>query len=313
MTQQPGASRLRLAFMGSPAFALPTLTAVIDAGHEVACVYAQPPRPAGRGRELRPCPVHAFALERGLEVRTPSSLKPEAEQAAFAALGCDAGVVAAYGLILPAAVIEAPRLGCYNVHASLLPRWRGAAPIQRAILAGDAETGVSIMRVEAGLDTGPVLLADRVPITAATTAGALHDMLAELGARLMIEALAGVAAGALTPQPQPADGVTYAAKIGPDDERLDWRRPAAELERAVRALAPSPGVWFEHGSERIKVLQARVVLQSGEPGTVLDDEPTVACGEQALALVRLQRPGRKPLDGRAFLRGYRLLPGTRLG
>lgn len=313
---QPGGQRLRLAFMGSPAFALPTLSALIDAGHEIACVYAQPPRPAGRGRALRPCPVHAFAAERGLEVRTPKSLKPQAEQAAFKDLGCDAGVVAAYGLILPAAVIAAPRLGCYNVHASLLPRWRGAAPIQRAILAGDAETGVSIMRVEAGLDTGPVLLAQSVPITAATTAGDLHDVLAELGARLMVEALAGVTEGRLTPQPQPDEGVTYAAKIGPDDERLDWRKPAIELERSVRALAPAPGVWFERGgedgAERIKVLQARVVAGSGEPGTVLDEEPTVACGEDALVLLRLQRPGRKPLDGRAFLRGYPLPPGTRL-
>ena len=246
-------------------------------------------------------------------MRTPKSLKAETEQAAFAELGCDAGVVAAYGLILPEAVIAAPRLGCYNVHASLLPRWRGAAPIQRAILEGDGETGVSIMRVEAGLDTGPVLLAETMPITATTTAGELHDALADLGARLMVEALAGVAAGALTPRPQPDQGVTYAAKIGPDDERLDWRKPAAELERAVRALSPSPGVWFEHAGERIKVLQARVTAAGGLPGTVLDEAPTVACGEGALALLRLQRPGRKALDGEAFLRGYPLPPGTRLG
>jgi methionyl-tRNA formyltransferase len=306
-------ARLRLVFMGSPSFALPTLAALIEAGHEIACVYTQPPRPAGRGRGTRPCPVHAFALDHGLEVRTPKSLKAEAEQAAFAELGCDAGVVAAYGLILPEAVIAAPRLGCYNVHASLLPRWRGAAPIQRAILEGDGNTGVSIMRVEAGLDTGPVLLAETVPITATTTAGELHDALAETGARLMVEALAGVAAGALIPRPQPDQGVTYAAKIGAEDERLDWRKPAAELERAVRALSPSPGVWFEHAGERIKVLQARVVAAGGLPGTVLDDAPTVACGEGAVALLRLQRPGRKPLEGQAFLRGYPLPPGTRLG
>lgn len=305
--------RLRLAFMGSPEFALPTLRALLEAGHDIACVYAQPPRPAGRGRELRPCPVHAFAAEQGLAVRTPKSLKNEDEQAAFVALGCDAAVVAAYGLILPTAVIEAPRLGCYNVHASLLPRWRGAAPIQWAILAGDAETGVSIMRVESGLDTGPVLLVGRVPITGTTTAGELHDTLAALGARLMVEALDGVAAGALAPQPQPDEGVTYAAKIGRDDERLDWTRSAAELERAVRALAPSPGVWFEHAGERIKVLQARVTAGHGEPGTVLDEVPCVACGEGALALLRLQRPGRTPLEGQAFLRGYPLPLGTRLG
>jgi methionyl-tRNA formyltransferase len=306
-------ARLRLVFMGSPSFALPTLAALIEAGHEIACVYTQPPRPAGRGRETRPCPVHAFALDHGLEVRTPKSLKAETEQAAFSELGCDAGVVAAYGLILPEPVIAAPRLGCYNVHASLLPRWRGAAPIQRGILEGDGETGVSIMRVEAGLDTGPVLLAETMPITATTTAGELHDALADLGARLMVDALAGVAAGALTPRPQPDQGVTYAAKIGPEDERLDWRKPAAELERAVRALSPSPGVWFEHGGERIKVLQARVIPAGGLPGIVLDEAPTVACGEGALALLRLQRPGRKALEGQAFLRGYPLPPGTRLG
>lgn len=309
----PSASPLRLVFMGSPAFALPALSALMEAGHQIACVYTQPPRPAGRGRDTRPCPVHAFALERGLEVRTPKSLKPQAEQAAFAALGCDAGVVAAYGLILPEAVIEAPRLGCYNVHASLLPRWRGAAPIQRAILAGDRETGVSIMRVEAGLDTGPVLLTGTVPIEDTTTAGELHDALAELGARLMVEALAGVAAGALVARRQPDDGVTYAAKIGPADERLDWSRPAADLGRCVRALAPSPGAWFEHAGERLKVLAARVVPARGDPGTVLDEAPSVACGEGALVLLRVQRQGRKPLDGQAFLRGYPLPPGTRLG
>lgn len=306
---------LRLAFMGSPAFALPTLEAVLDAGHDVACVYAQPPRRAGRGRALRPCPVHAFAEERGIAVRTPKTLKGADEQAAFAALDLDAAVVAAYGLILPVGILAAPRLGCFNVHASLLPRWRGAAPIQRAILAGDRESGVSIMRVEAGLDTGPVLVRERVPISAGTTGGALHDALAALGARLMVEALAGVAAGTLREVPQPETGVTYADKINRDDERLDWRKPATDLERAVRALAPAPGVWFEHRGERIKVLEAAVVACGGRPapGTVVDDTPAVACGADALALRRLQRPGRKALDGPAFLRGYPLPPGTRLG
>jgi methionyl-tRNA formyltransferase len=304
---------LRLAFMGSPTFALPTLKALLDADHEVACIYAQPPRPAGRGRDERACPVHAFAVARGLPVRTPKSLKSADEQAQFAALGCDAAVVAAYGLILPAAVIAAPRLGCFNVHASLLPRWRGAAPIQRAILAGDTETGVSIMRVDEGLDTGPVLLVARVPITATTTGGELHDALAALGARLMVEALAGVAAGTLAPRPQPAIGVTYAAKIGREDERLDWTQPASALERAVRALSPAPGVWFEHAGERIKVLAAQTSMASGIPGTVLDGTPTIACGTGALALLRLQRPGRRPLEGAAFLRGYGLPQGARLG
>ncbi|MBL8660529.1 MAG: methionyl-tRNA formyltransferase [Rhodospirillales bacterium] len=304
---------LRLAFLGSPAFALPTLQALTDEGHEIACVYAQPPRPAGRGGSMRQCPVHAFAEAEGIAVRTPRSLKTPDEQALFAALALDAAVVAAYGLILPAAILDAPRLGCFNVHASLLPRWRGAAPIQRAILAGDAETGVSIMCVEPGLDMGPVLLTGRVPITATTTFGALHDTLAALGARLMVEALAGVAAGTLDGVPQPETGMTYAEKIGSADERIDWSRPAAVVDRSVRALSPAPGAWFEHNGERIKVLEARVIREGGAPGTVIDHAPAVACGVDALALLRLQRPGRKPLDGAAFLRGYPLPPGTRLG
>ena len=303
---------LRLAFMGSPAFSLPTLEALLDARHEVVCVYAQPPRPAGRGRALRPCPVHAFADEHSLPVRTPKSLRPAEDQAKFAELALDAAVVAAYGLILPTPVLAAPRLGCFNVHASLLPRWRGAAPIQRAILAGDRETGVSIMQVEAGLDTGPVLLAERLPISPTATGGELHDALAALGARLMVEALEGIADGRLHALPQPAAGVTYAEKIGSADERLDWSRPAEDLERAVRALSPAPGVWFEHDGERIKVREARVCEGDGLPGTVLDATPSIACGAGALALLRLQRPGRKPLDGATFLRGYPLPPGTRL-
>lgn len=316
---------LRLAFMGSPAFALPTLQALLDAGHHVVCAYTQPPRPAGRGRTLRQCPVQAFAEARGIAVHTPKSLRDADEQSRFAELALDAAVVAAYGLILPKAILAAPRLGCFNVHASLLPRWRGAAPIQRAILAGDAETGVSIMRVEAGLDTGPVLLTGRVPITSTTTGGALHDDLATLGAGLMVDALAGIAAGTLFEVPQPEIGVTYADKIGTDDERLDWSRPAAVLERSVRALAPTPGVWFEHQGERIKVLASQAVDgddppgsgpgtgPGAAPGTVIDTAPTVACGTGALALLRLQRPGRKPLDGATFLRGYPLPPGTCLG
>jgi len=303
---------LRLIFMGSPDFAVPVLAALIDAGHAIACVYAQPPRPAGRGHKERPAPVHAFAAERGLPVRTPVSLrKSEAEQDAFVALAADAAVTAAYGLILPKRVVEAPRLGCLNVHASLLPRWRGAAPIQRAILAGDGETGITIMRMDEGLDTGPILLTGRVPITPETTTGTLHDALAPLGARLAVEALAGLAEGRLQPVPQPAWGATYAAKLEPAESRLDWRQPAADLERRVRAFQPWPGAWFEAAGTRIKVLAARVEAVAGQaPGTILDDRLTVACGEGALRLERVQREGKGPADTAAFLRGFALPAGT---
>jgi methionyl-tRNA formyltransferase len=327
---------LRLVFMGSPAFALPALRALLDAGHEVLCVYAQPPRPAGRGHRPQRAPVHVLAEASGLPVRTPASLKSPEEQAAFAALAADAAVVAAYGLILPRPVLAAPRLGCFNIHSSLLPRWRGAAPIQRAILAGDTETGVTIMQMDPGLDTGPIVIQRHVPITAQTTAAGLHHTLAMLGAELIVEALDGIASGALTPKPQPPEGVTYAAKLERGEGHLDWSRPAATLERAVRALVPWPGTWFEHQGERIKVLDAAVVdgvaaadggsgaqAKDGgdEPGTVLrgsgsgagDAGLTVLCGEGALRLVRLQRPGRMPADAAEFLRGYPLTPGSRLG
>jgi len=306
--------RLRLIFMGSPDFAVPVLAALIDAGHEIACVYAQPPRPAGRGQKERPAPVHAFAAERGLPVRTPASLrKSEAEQQAFVELGADAAVTAAYGLILPKRVVEAPRLGCLNVHASLLPRWRGAAPIHRAILAGDRETGITIMRMDEGLDTGPILLTGRVPISPQTTAGELHDSLSQLGARLVVEALAGLAGGRMAPRPQPEEGVAYAAKLERGESRLDWRLTAADLERRVRAFQPWPGAWFEAGGTRIKVLAARVVADGDRPpGTVLDDAPTVACGEGALRLERVQREGKAPTDAAAFLRGFALPTGSRL-
>ena len=308
-------SRLRLVFMGSPDFAVPVLNALLDAGHEVAGVYSQPPRPAGRGHREHPCPVEALARRRGLAVRTPHTLKGEDEQRAFADLGADAGVVAAYGLILPRPVLEAPRLGCLNVHASLLPRWRGAAPIQHAILAGDAETGITIMAMDEGLDTGPVLLAEALPIGPATTAGALHDELAGLGARLIVEALDGLAAGTVTSHPQPPHGATYAGKLERADGRLDWRRPADELERRVRALNPWPGTWFEHGGERLKVLAAGLEAEAGggQPGTVLDDRLLVACASGALRLERLQRPGRAAAEAGDFLRGYPLAAGTRLG
>jgi len=302
----------RLVFMGTPDFALPTLAALRAAGHEIACVYCQPPRPAGRGQKPRPSPVQAAAEDAGLPVRAPASLKDADAQAAFAALGADAAVVVAYGLILPAAILAAPRLGCLNLHASLLPRWRGAAPIQRAIMAGDPETGVSIMRMEEGLDTGPVLLTERVPIGPDATAGALHDRLADLGARLMVRALAGLASGTLTPVPQPAAGATYAAKIDKAETRLDWRRPAAELDRQIRGLSPAPGAWFQRDGGRVKLLAARPLAESAgaAPGTVLADGATVACGAGALRLERVQPAGKGAMDAAAWLRGKPLAPGT---
>ena len=305
--------RLRLIFMGTPDFAVPALAALRDAGHEIAAVYSQPPRPAGRGHAERPSPVQTFAEAHGLPVQTPRTLRDPAAQADFAAFGADAAVVAAYGLILPQAVLDAPRLGCINIHGSLLPRWRGAAPIQRAILAGDDETGITIMQMDAGLDTGPMLLRESVPIGPRTTAGDLHDTLAEIGARLIVEAMKGVAAGSLKAEPQPAEGATYAAKLGRDEGRLDWTRPALELDRRVRALNPWPGTWFAHDDAKIKVLDAVAdPAAGGDPGTVLPGGLTIACGEGGLRLLRLQRAGRAPVDAEAFLRGYALAPGTRL-
>lgn len=314
MTDDPGL-RLRLAFLGSPDFAVPVLRALIDAGHDVACVYAQPPRPAGRGKRERPTAVQAAAEAAGIAVRTPRSLRGPDDQAAFAALGLDAAVVVAYGLILPQPILDAPRLGCINVHASLLPRWRGAAPIQRAIAAGDPETGVTIMQMDAGLDTGPMLLRRSVPIEPDTTGAGLHDALAAIGAELILPALAGLATGALVPEPQPDDGAVYAKKLERDEGRLDFARPAAELERLVRAFDPWPGAYFELGGERIKVLAARVLKVgrlANAPGTVLDNALTVACGEDALQPTRVQRAGRAPMDVLAFLRGFAVAPGTTL-
>jgi methionyl-tRNA formyltransferase len=301
---------MRLAFMGSPDFAVPALHALHAAGHEIAAVYCQPPRPAGRGQKETPCPVHRAALDLGLPVRTPARLKRDvAEHEAFAALGLDAAVVAAYGLILPKAMLEAPRRGCLNIHASLLPRWRGAAPIHAAILAGDAESGVTIMRMEEGLDTGPMLLKEATPISAETTVQALHDSLAEIGARLILRALAEDPPGI----PQPDEGVTYAPKLTKEDGRLDWTQDAATLERRVRALNPWPGTFFGHGGEQVRVLAARVEPGAGAPGTVLDDAALIACGAGALRLTRLQRPGRAPLPADAFLRGCALPRGSVLG
>jgi methionyl-tRNA formyltransferase len=301
---------MRLAFMGSPDFAVPALRALHGAGHEIAAVYCQPPRPAGRGQRETPCPVHRAALELGLPVRTPARLKRDAaEHEAFAALGLDAAVVAAYGLILPKAMLDAPRRGCLNIHASLLPRWRGAAPIHAAILAGDAESGVTIMRMEEGLDTGPMLLKEATPIGPQTTVQELHDRLAAIGARLILRALAEDPPAV----PQPEEGVTYAPKLTKEDGRLDWTQDAAALERRVRALNPWPGTFFTHGGEQIRVLAAHPEPGSGAPGTVLDDAGLIACGSGALRLARLQRPGRAPQPADAFLRGYPLPRGRVLG
>ncbi len=299
--------------MGSPAFAVPALQALHDAGHTIAAVYSQPPRPAGRGRSVTPSPVHAAALSLGLPVRTPARLRTDAEQhAAFAALDLDAAVVAAYGLILPPAMLDAPRRGCLNIHASLLPRWRGAAPIQAAVLAGDTETGITIMQMDPGLDTGAMLLQGRLPIGPRTIAAELHDSLAALGATLILQTLQNPPAA--TPQPQ--EGATYAAKLTRDSGRLDWTQPAAQLDRQVRGLTPWPGTWAMLGHEVLpevlKVLRAEPAAGAGPPGTVLDSALLVACGEGALRLLRVQRPGRAPMDTEALLRGFAIPPGTRL-
>ncbi len=299
---------MRLCFMGTPDFSVPILAALIEAGHDVACVYSQPPRPAGRGHKEQLTPVHAFAQGRGIEVRTPKSLKGEAEQQAFRDLGLDVAVVAAYGLILPKAVLDAPRLGCLNVHASVLPRWRGAAPIQRAILAGDAETGVTIMQMDVGLDTGDMLLVEKVAITGQTNASLLHDQLAGLGARMIVDALARY--DRLPHVRQPEDGVTYAHKLAKEEGRLDWSRPAVELERQVRGLNPWPGVWCELAGERLKVLAAEVAAGTGTPGTALDDTLAVACGDGALRLTRVQRAGKAPMAAAELLRGFAVPKGS---
>jgi methionyl-tRNA formyltransferase len=293
---------------------VPSLLALADAGHEIAWVYTQPPRPAGRGHKETPSPVHRLAEDKGWAVRTPASLDDGQVQADFAELDLDAAVVVAYGLILPKPILAAPRLGCLNVHASLLPRWRGAAPIQRAILAGDRESGVTIMQMDEGLDTGAILLRDAVPIGPETTATALHDTLAALGARLIVRALADLAAGRLEPVAQDDGAATYAAKLSRAEGRLDWRRPASDLVRQVRALTPWPGAFAALPGDggQLKVLAAEVVDQpvSADPGTLLDESLTVACGEGALRLVRVQRPGKQPLGGTELLRGLRLAPGT---
>lgn len=303
---------LRIAFMGTPDFSVPTLSMLIDSPHEVVAVYSQPPRPAGRGQALRASPVHLCAEQHGIPVYTPATLKTAESQAQFAALTPDLAVVVAYGLILPEAILSVPRLGCVNVHASLLPRWRGAAPIQRAILAGDSETGVTLMQMDAGLDTGAMLAVRHVPIGPDTTASSLHDELAALGASSLHDLLPALAAGAVRAEPQPANGVTYAHKLERKEGLLDWRLSAEALDRQVRALNPWPGVRFVHGKEEVKLLSARPVAGEGEPGALIDAPLTVACGFGALRVERLQRPGRGPVDAAGFVNGARLQIGDRL-
>jgi methionyl-tRNA formyltransferase len=303
---------LDLIFMGTPDFAATILAALIGAGHRIRAVYTQPPRPAGRGHRLLPSPVEALAGRHGIRVRCPATLRDPATQDEFAATPADAAVVAAYGLILPAAILGAPRHGCLNVHASLLPRWRGAAPIQRAILAGDPATGITIMQMDEGLDTGPILLQEAMPIAPETNSGELSERLAALGARLISDALDGVAGGTLLARPQPRDGVTYAAKLRREEGQLDWRLSALALERQVRAFDPWPGAYFGGRGERLRVLTAEADPRSAAapPGTVLDERLSVACGEGVLRPLKLQRPGRSALDTAAFLRGFALPPGT---
>ncbi len=292
---------MKIVFMGTPEFAVPALRALVAAGYDVVCVYTQPPRPAGRGKKDRPTPVHLLADELGIPVRHPKSLKSEDRQAEFAALGADVAVVVAYGLILPDAVLKAPKYGCLNIHASLLPRWRGAAPIHRAVMAGDTETGIGIMQVEAGLDTGPVLLEGRMPIAAGDTTGDLHDRLARMGADLIVESLGRI--DGLDPVPQSPEGVTYAQKIDKAEARIDWTRPAEEVDRQIRGLSPFPGAWTTADGERIKLLRSRVVDGAGTPGEHLGGF-RIACGEGAVEVTEAQRPGKAAMDREAFLRGF---------
>jgi methionyl-tRNA formyltransferase len=293
---------MRVVFMGTPDFSVPVLDA-LHRDHEVVAVYCQPPRPAGRGKKDRPSPVQTRAEALGLPVRHPLNFKADAERAAFAALNADIAVVVAYGLILPQAVLDAPRHGCLNIHASLLPRWRGAAPIHRAIMAGDAETGVCIMQMEAGLDTGPVLLREATPIGATETTGQLHDRLSAMGARLILAALDRIET--LTPQPQPETGVTYAQKIDKAEARVDWTRPAPELVRQINGLSPFPGAWCEINGERVKLLRAALAEGHGAPGQVLGGF-TIACGSGALDILNAQREGKKPMPASEVLKGLAL-------
>ncbi|HTT48778.1 MAG TPA: methionyl-tRNA formyltransferase [Pseudolabrys sp.] len=303
---------MRLIFMGTPDFAVPTLIELAARGHEIAAVYTRAPKPAGRGMALQPTPVEREARRLSLAVLTPKTLKTEAAQAEFRAHNADAAAVVAYGLILPKPILEAPRLGCFNVHASLLPRWRGAAPINRAIMAGDAETGVTIMRMDEGLDTGAMAMAERIAIGPDMTAGDLHDALTRLGADLMARALAAVERGSLALTPQPAQGVTYAAKIEKNETRIDWTKPWRQVHDHIRGLSPFPGAWFELGGVRIKALRSTRGEGRGAPGTVLDDRLTIACGDGAVRLGQVQRAGKQPMAAEEFLRGAAVKAGTKV-
>lgn len=308
---------MRLAFLGTPEFAVQALAAIVEAGHDVVCAYSQPPAPRGRGQELKPSPVQAFAEAHGIPIRTPASMRDPAEIEAFRALDLDAAVVVAFGQILPGAVLKAPRLGSYNVHASLLPRWRGAAPIQRAIMAGDKVTGVQVMRMTEGLDEGPVLATATLRIDALETAGTLHDRLAAAGAELIVGALADIEAGRAVETPQAEEGVTYAKKISPKFTRLDWTKDGRVLDRKIRGLSPFPGAWFElptdKGPVRVKALLSAFEDEAGAPGVTLDDRLLVGAGDGAVRLLRVQREGRGPQDADVFLRGTPVPAGTRLG
>ena len=302
---------LRLVFMGTPEFAVPTLVELIGHGHQIAAVYTQPPRPKGRGLAAEATAVANVAATHGIEVRTPNSLKSAEEQQLFSELRADAAIVVAYGLLLPKAILDAPKLGCFNLHASLLPRWRGAAPIQRAIMAGDAETGVMVMRMEEGLDTGPVLMAERVAV-GRKTYGELHDELARLGADVMVRALAALERGSVSEHPQAEEGTTYAKKIAKDETRIDWARTAGEIDCLIRGLSPQPGAWTEARGDRLKLLYAVPAEEHGSPGDVLDDRFTIACGKEALRITRVQRAGRGVQDAGEFLRGFPIRRGEQL-
>jgi methionyl-tRNA formyltransferase len=304
---------LRLIFMGTPDFAVPTLLEIVGHGHEVVAVYTRAAKPAGRGMEPKPTPVEREARRLGLPVHTPATLRTPEALAAFRAHSADAAVVVAYGLILPKPILDAVPLGCFNLHASLLPRWRGAAPINRAVMAGDRETGVMVMRMEEGLDTGPIAMAERVPIDPDATAGDLHDRLAPLGADLMVRALAALERGSLTLTPQPEAGATYAPKIDKNETRIVWARPWREVHNNIRGLSPFPGAWCEIAGGRIKVLRTTKGEGAGAPGTVLDDHLMVACGDGAVRILELQRAGRQAMKADEFLRGTRVAAGTRLG